>query len=433
MTILFNRATLLAKTETTFDTDASPTAADDAFLVEAPDFTPDITVLRRNNVKEDLSPDPTVTGRKLAQITFQHEVRSNGNTDGTAEPRVGRLLKACGFTVEQVSAAADTLEQTDTDTGTGGDIQFVATTAYAGTVKRNVQVEITVGGGSGDAQARFTSEAFSDLLALDTTGTDEVVLTDGQEVLLYDTGGNLVVGVTPYFTSVWPEVGDRYNFDLRPLGYYYTPISENFDSLTLKLYLPDDSGQSLLHTVTGARGTFSMNAQANDYARFTFTFTGSYNAVTDVTTPTGVVYETQQPQQVEYADLTILDDSGYLRSLCAASFSIDAQVDIQPRECINEPDSYQGALITGRQPTLSFDPEAVLEATHPFWQYLSDATSVLWRARVGTTKGNVVGFEAQNIQYSDLAYADRNNTRVYNVTANLARVTGNDEMVIYFA
>lgn len=433
MTILFNRATLLAKTESVFDTDAAPTAADDAFLVEAPDPSADITVLRRNNVKEDLSPDPTVTGRKLAQITFQHEVRSNGNTDGTTEPRVGRLLKACGFTVEQVNTAAETLEQVDTDTGTGGEIQFVCTTAYTGTVKRNVQVEITVGGDSTEATARFTSEAFSDLLALDTTGTDEVVLEDGTEILLYDTAGDLVVGVTPYFTSVWPELGDRYNFDLRPLGYYYTPISENFDSLTLKLYLPDDSGQSLLHTITGARGTFSVTANANDYARFTFTFTGSYVDVSDATTPTGVVYETQQPQQVEYADLTILDDNGYLRTLCASSFGIDAQVDIQPRECINEPNSYQGALITGRQPQLTFDPEAVLEATHPFWANLSNATSVLWRARVGTTKGNVVGFEAPKIQYSDLTYGDRNNTRIYNVTANLSRVTGNDELVIYFA
>ena len=64
-------------------------------------------------------------------------------------------------------------------------------------------------------------------------------------------------------------------------------VSDNFASLTFYLYLPDDSGQSLLHKMTGSRGSFQMEATGGDYARFNFTFQGSFVAPIDVTTPSG--------------------------------------------------------------------------------------------------------------------------------------------------
>jgi len=87
MTILFNKALLLAKIEATFDQDPNPDNVNDAFLVINPDFAPDITILERDNVRTSLSNDARAVGRKIGQITFQHEVRNNGDASGATSPR----------------------------------------------------------------------------------------------------------------------------------------------------------------------------------------------------------------------------------------------------------------------------------------------------------------------------------------------------------
>ena len=102
--ILFQRALVTAEIEATFGVDPVPVPADDALLASDPDFTVDITVIERNFARQSLSPLPIAAGRKIAQMTFVHEMRGNGTT-GTA-PRIGKLLRACAFAETQISATA---------------------------------------------------------------------------------------------------------------------------------------------------------------------------------------------------------------------------------------------------------------------------------------------------------------------------------------
>jgi hypothetical protein len=266
-----------------------------------------------------------------------------------------------------------------------------------------------------------------------------VTLVDAQEILVHDTDGTQLFGITPTFGTDDAALGDVFLFDIIPPGYSYLPESDNIPSITLYMYFPDDTGISLLHKMTGSRGTFVMEANANDFARFNFTFTGSFVTVTDETTPVGTVFETQKPRQVEQAALSICESDAapfeIVNNLCAAQYTIDIGNDVTPKDCINEPNSFQGSLITGRTPVLGFDPEAVLEAVNPFWAQLENSTSLDFRAKIGVTKGNIVIFQAGNTVFSDLGYTDRNSVRAYDVTGALAAVSGDgdDELRIHFA
>ena len=114
--LLTRRATLLAKVETTYGVDPVPTSLLDAVLVEDPDYSVDVNILERNFVRDDLSPLAIQTGRKIASMTFQTELRGNGlQQDGATPPIIGALLRGSGY--------AETLL---TGAGTVGAVKNVA-------------------------------------------------------------------------------------------------------------------------------------------------------------------------------------------------------------------------------------------------------------------------------------------------------------------
>ncbi len=439
MTIIFDRGLVLAKIETEFDVDPIPVNTLDALLVAEPDFVPDITQLPRDNVRTSFSNDAPISGRKIGSMTFSHEVRNNGNTDGTLSPIIGRLLRACAMAETQLSVAADCLLNEDTS-NSSDSLTFACSTIPADdhTMMRRIRVEVTTGGSSGTVVAAITAKEVSDNAEIRLADTDEITLTDGQEILVHDVDGTQLFGITPTFGTDDLDAGDIILFDIIPLGYSYIPESDGLDSLTLYMYFPDDSGESILHKMTGSRGTFTMEANANDFARFNFTFTGSFVTVIDIATPTGTIFETQKPRQVEQAALSICEDAApfeIVNNLCASQYTIDIGNEVVPRDCINEPNSFQGALIVGRTPVVGFDPEAVLEAVNPFWAQLENSTSLDFRAKIGVAKGNIVIFQAGNMVFSSLGYQDRNSIRSYDVQGALAAVsgTGDDELRVHFA
>lgn len=101
-----NRQLLLAKVETTFNVDPTPTAAADAIQCEEPDYSVDLVVLERNFIKPTYDRTAHVIGRKLAKIKFVTEVK-NGGALGV-QCKLGRLLVGCGFKETLVAAASAT-------------------------------------------------------------------------------------------------------------------------------------------------------------------------------------------------------------------------------------------------------------------------------------------------------------------------------------
>src|SRR5208337_1318275 len=99
--LLTRLAVLQAALETVYNTPQS-VGDNDGFLISNPTFTIKPNVLERNFVRNDLSPMPIIIGRKVASMTFETELRSNGvsNTGPSAVPAlITRLFQACGYAI----------------------------------------------------------------------------------------------------------------------------------------------------------------------------------------------------------------------------------------------------------------------------------------------------------------------------------------------
>lgn len=438
MTIQFNRGLLLAKQETTFNEAVTMSAADDAFEVINPDFTPDITSQRREVVANDISPFEALVTRKVGRMTFSLEVKNNGNTTATLAPRIGRLLKACGFSEQQINTANECVFRTVPNLANVGDMNFYGGAAtYTGGVYLKIKCTIELGGASGVATASFeipaeATVATGGLGTVALADTDNRILTNGTSITLTDTLGNTIVTLRPDFQSNNPVAGDVYWIHVRPIGYLYKPTTDGITSATIDIQYPDDSGQAIRHRLTGARGTVSVTAQVGQFPTFDFEFTGTYNDQVDTPTLSGT-FEDTDPAQVQFAALALAQRYAAKEvDLCASSWGIDMQNEIAIRDCINEANSSQGAFLTARAPTVTYDPEAILAAQEPIWSYLENGTSVEWWVRHGTVNGNIVCFHAPNQQITNIGYGDRNNIRVFNIDGSLSRLNGNDELEILF-
>ncbi|MCK4248675.1 MAG: hypothetical protein KAX15_02740 [Candidatus Omnitrophica bacterium] len=100
---LTKRALILAKEEVTYGVDPVPTPAANAVLVIDPVVTPVGEKLTRNTVKNTLSPDSPLMGKRHCEVTFQTELRGSGVVD-VAPRGVGDLFEACGM-LETIAAA----------------------------------------------------------------------------------------------------------------------------------------------------------------------------------------------------------------------------------------------------------------------------------------------------------------------------------------
>jgi hypothetical protein len=114
MVMLKSKSVLLAKIESTYGTDPTPTGAANALLVMDADIKENITPLEREVQMRTLGMPPALKGDSSVDITFKVEAYGSG-TAGTA-PRVGTLLQACGLAVTNTPGTSDSYAPTSTPT-----------------------------------------------------------------------------------------------------------------------------------------------------------------------------------------------------------------------------------------------------------------------------------------------------------------------------
>jgi hypothetical protein len=95
MVMISKRSILLAKTETTYGVDPTPSESTDAFLGIDAVIKETFEPAERPIQQSSLSMRPSLRGKRFAEIKFKLELQGSG-TAGTA-PRHGRLLEACGL------------------------------------------------------------------------------------------------------------------------------------------------------------------------------------------------------------------------------------------------------------------------------------------------------------------------------------------------
>lgn len=103
---------ILAKTESVYGTDPTPTAGSDATLVRTVDLKSEgLRMVDRAAIRGGLGMLQKIYGGQLKRITFECEVKGSG-TAGTA-PEIGPLIKAVGFTETVVAATSVTYTPND--------------------------------------------------------------------------------------------------------------------------------------------------------------------------------------------------------------------------------------------------------------------------------------------------------------------------------
>jgi hypothetical protein len=106
MPLLTRKRLILAKTEATYGTSASP-AGSDAVLVRNLEITPiQADVVSRDLIRPYLGNSEQILAQTRVEVTFEVEFAGSG-TAGTA-PRYGSLLKACGLSETVVATTSVT-------------------------------------------------------------------------------------------------------------------------------------------------------------------------------------------------------------------------------------------------------------------------------------------------------------------------------------
>ena len=407
----FNRK-LYFKTETSEGTFNAPNLS--TGFIECTDPTYSITnrMFERNPTRLSITPAPQIVAgisstspSATVEISFSVELAGSG-TAATA-PRWGDLLQACGM------AEITTIKSTvigNLARAAGGpaclrnyeNISFVAGTSYVG----------------GDRSGRVISDTFYD----DTT---LYYIEDGEGATWASSDNVAGQASATYGTAASPATSG--------VGYVLTSGDElgggDSSSVSFKLFL-DDSNAYI--GVAGARGNVEFAFVAGDRVMMNFTFSGRLAHYGEAGTPTPTAEGRPIPPAFQGVNMTI-QDSTFGTTPAAAigdqifnSMTINLGNEVTVRENVEVASGYDAGYITGRTPTMTWNPDAVLAATATgtnYWQrFLSGETSRV-KLHVGTTAGNQFLFKMPAAQFTGIADGNRDEVVVYDSTTTL---TGGD-------
>jgi hypothetical protein len=172
----------------------------------------------------------------------------------------------------------------------------------------------------------------------------------------------------------------------------YAPVSASFSSCTIYYNI-----DGVLHKVTGARGTFTLNMAVGDIPTIDFTFTGN---------TTG---------------FELLSYSG-----CLQSVTFDIGNTLVYRDLIN---CTKQVLLTDRASTGSVVIEAPTIAEKDYFTAaLSDGTLGNLLFQHGQTAGNIFDFASTKVDIGDVSYSDQDGIHMLTIPFTCVPSTaGNDE------
>src|SRR5690606_29800308 len=212
-------------------TDASPSAASDAVLVENPRWTPTASLVQTNEVTGSLDQLGSIVGGMRVAVELDVLMRGSGAV-GMA-PEWGKLLKACGWG-ETVTASAVPVAPEALAAGASRAEATLGTSA-SGTAHAYRGMPITFSGG--------------------VSGTTFIAAYDAAKLatLTDELDGTL-------------DAGTDYQI---PANAVYAPASVSIPALTMYVFQ-----DGLRARFVGCRGNVQLRAETGAIGRFTFRFEG---------------------------------------------------------------------------------------------------------------------------------------------------------------
>ena len=382
MPLLSRKRVLLARIESTYGTDPVPTGGSHAILVRNMEVTPqENDLVARDLIRPFLGNSEQIPAGTRVKASFEIELAGSG-TAGTAPPWAS-VLRACGFAETLVPTAVTGTAQA----GATSTVTLAAAASAVDNFHRNQIIRITGGTGAGQ-QRQITGYV----------------------------GGTKVATVAPAWTTP-PAASSTYSIDA---GAYYAPISATFPSITM--YFNVDG---VLHRMTGARGTVSIQMEAKGIPVLRFEFTGIYNTVTDTAAPVPVYSAWQQPLAVTNVNTTPFNFHGV--NAVMSSLSLDVANAIIHRTLVG---GAEAVLLTDREPSGSIVIEAESVAFRDWWTAARNITLSNLDITHGTVAGNRVQIYAGAVQVTSPNYSDMDGVAMLNMGLTVSPPTGDDEIII---
>lgn len=382
MSLLHRKRTILAKIESSYGTDPTPTGGSNAMLISNLTVTPmETTLVGRDTVRPYLGNSEQIAASIYARVAFEVELVGSGTaaTAASYDP----LLRACGLAATATTPAV-------TGTATAGAASSITLAAGASDDMYNGMPIVTTGG-TGSGQTRII--------------TDYVTSTK--------------VATVDAAWTVTPDATTTYSISANQI---YRPISSSFESVTI--YFNVDG---LLHKLTGARGNVSLKFPLFGIPKYAFTFTGIYSTPTDTAAPTVTLTGFKTPLAVNNTNTAYLVVHG-LATAVAADISIDLANSVTYRSLVG---GSQQVLITDRKPAGSVSIETTLVATKDWWTAAANATLSTFSLIHGTSAGYKVAVHIPQLQITKPNYAEKDGVSMLNLgLVAVPSATGNDEISI---
>jgi hypothetical protein len=203
----------------------------------------------------------------------------------------------------------------------------------------------------------------------------------------------------------------------------YLPASSGISSMSLALYV-----DGMIYKIWGARGDVSLKLEKGKPGVLHFVFTGAdYSVLDGALLSSGVSYESTKPIPFMNAAFSLDSYAALVESL---EFKMNNEVVLRPD--VNTISGHKSAVIAGRKPTLSLDPELVLVATYDFFTKLKTHNEGALTCALTGSAGNICTITAPKVQYTAVNPADRNGVMSLGIDCQLNRNSGDDELSIAF-
>lgn len=354
---------LLAKIESAYATDPTPTGAANAILYRNLSLTPlEQVTVPRNVVRAYMGHSDELIAANYGRLSFEVEVAGHG-TAGSAPPW-GPLMRAC--------AMGETL----------------LGSAHSGTAAAGASGTITLAAG-----ASAVDDAYNGLAIKTTGGTGS-----GQRRLVVDYNGTTKVATVNSAWTVTPDNTTTYSLDAQAC---YAPVTATHESITIYAYM-----DGVLHEFNGCRGTWAAGLSKLGDPVITFQFTGLYVAVIDSANAVPTLTGWQTPLPVNNTNTTAFTIHGYAGVLDNLQISVNNNVVY--RHLVGS----ETVRITNRAPTGSVLIEAQLVATFDVWTKARAGTLAPITIKHGTSNGNIVYFDGTNVQMTRPGYQSQDDLKM---------------------
>lgn len=177
----------------------------------------------------------------------------------------------------------------------------------------------------------------------------------------------------------------------------------------------------------GCMGTFAIELPLNGVPVVKWDFTAADFVVADAALVPGSAYQAVAPAPVMVTGFSF---AGFNFDIASLSLALNNRVAL--RQSANVPGGHVNALVTGREPSGSFDPEAVLKATKDLFADWEAGAQVALSIVIGSTAGNICTLTAPKCQYADAGFGDRAGLLTYEAPFVMNRNTGDDEISVAF-